>query len=200
MRSDVKDVLAWLTESRGRHRLSAERRIDAATGEHLQRRLRFSNVTRPGPRYFDHASRTGGGGLTGSAIVPLAYFASSLANTGSGRGDAVEVLRVGAPTAARRAPASIARSLEPQNRRRVLDGDVDERTDEIIGVQANWNDGGLAVRDDGPGQTLFRRGEVFGDGDGEHSVLPAREKCVGCPRSGPPGSIRLFGPIGTSSG
>src|SRR5688572_1150651 len=54
----------------------------------------LSKVTRPGPRYFDQESRTGGGGLTGRAIVPLAYFASSLANTGSDSGEPIEVVRV----------------------------------------------------------------------------------------------------------
>ena len=48
----------------------------------------LSNVTLPGPRNFDHVSRTGGGGLRCGALVPLVYFSSSDAQ--SVRGSAVD--------------------------------------------------------------------------------------------------------------
>ena len=56
--------------------------------------LGFSNVTLPGPRYFDQDSVTGGGGFRSGEPVPLEYFASSSAQTVSGSGADTEVVRV----------------------------------------------------------------------------------------------------------
>ena len=39
--------------------------------------LALSNVTAPGPRYFDHRTVTGGRGVVIGALVPLVYFMSS---------------------------------------------------------------------------------------------------------------------------
>src|SRR2546422_4470407 len=56
----------------------------------------LSNMTVPGPRYVDHASRTGGGRFFGGAIVPLANLASSSAHTETASGDDTRVVRVAA--------------------------------------------------------------------------------------------------------
>ena len=58
--------------------------------------LALSNVTRPGPRYFDQVRTTAGGGFRSGALVPLVYFASSAAQTVSGMDADDEVERAGA--------------------------------------------------------------------------------------------------------
>src|SRR4026209_1039674 len=55
-----------------------------------------SNDTAPGPRYFVHVSCTGGGRLRGTAIVPLAYLASSVTHTGNATQEDSDVDRDGA--------------------------------------------------------------------------------------------------------
>ena len=87
----------------------------------------MSNVTAPGPRYFDHAQRDRRTGDSGSgAFVPLVYFMSSVAQSVSGSGvghDAVVVVTAVA-SVAMRTLEPLVRSARTEDRRRVADGDL----------------------------------------------------------------------------
>src|SRR5437868_1978494 len=56
----------------------------------------LSNVTVPGPRYFDQVRVTGGRGVVRGAFVPLVYFMSSATHRVSSSGEAAEAVRVAA--------------------------------------------------------------------------------------------------------
>src|SRR5690349_4645989 len=53
----------------------------------------LSNVTVPGPRYFDHDTLTGARLPVSGALVPLVYLASSSAQSGRSSGLATDVVR-----------------------------------------------------------------------------------------------------------
>src|SRR5204862_1430512 len=65
--------------------------------------------------------------------------------------------------------------FEPDDWRRIVDGDLLERTDDVIDVQAKGNYGGLTVGDDGPGVFVLGR-ELPWHGDHEHPVVPSRKE------------------------
>ena len=69
----------------------------------------------------------------------------------------------------------------------------------VVGVQAKRNARALAVGDDRPRQTLSAGLNSFGTVTVNMPHWRPGRKCVGCPMSGPPGSMRLFGPIGMST-
>src|SRR5690349_5660587 len=65
--------------------------------------------------------------------------------------------------------------LKPNDRRRVIHGDFTEGADNVISVKTKRNAVVLAVREDCPGVLVLWL-EIFGYGNGEHSILPAREE------------------------
>src|SRR4029077_13817453 len=74
--------------------------------------------------------------------------------------------------------------IEPNDGRRVPDGDFNEWADDVIVVQAKRNTGGLAVRHDGPRVFVLRR-ELFRHGHDEHPELPAGKEMRRLPQVGP---------------
>src|SRR3954467_4559358 len=56
----------------------------------------LSNVTLPGPRYFDQRTLAGARCAEGGALVPLVYFMSSLSQSGSAGGGPTVAVRAGA--------------------------------------------------------------------------------------------------------
>ena len=97
VRGDVQHVLARLAERDVRRCLPAERRGTASRRRQLlDLRLRLSNATVPGPRYFDHVTVTGGRGFAIGALVLLVYFMSSVAQMVSGSGADNEAVRLAA--------------------------------------------------------------------------------------------------------
>ena len=157
----------------------------------------LSNVTVPGPRYFDHTSSTGDGSLRGGAIVALANLPSSSAQSGSAQRRTLRHRAFRRRRQQRQRPLRGRAVLgEPDRRRRVLDGHVAERGDVVVGVQAQRDAGGLPVGDDRPGQALVGAVNSFGTVTVNMPHCRPGRKCDGWPRSGPPGSMRLLGPIG----
>jgi hypothetical protein len=85
--------------------------------------------------------------------------------------------------------------LESNERRRVLDGNLQERADDVVGVKAERNTGGLAVRHNRPRIFVLRR-ELLRHGHDEHPVLPAGKEMRRLSHVGP----ARFDPVVGSDG
>src|SRR2546421_6515266 len=82
--------------------------------------------------------------------------------------------------------------LKPYNGRRVIHCDFTEGADNVVSVQPKRNAVVLAIHRDRPGVFVLWR-EILGYGNGEHSILPAREEMRWLAQVGTAGLYTVIG-------